>query len=282
MAENGILFIGLPESGKTTFLGALWFYIFSNPKDSRFRCATLADSELEYLNSISRSWASCEDVIRTSQVKTERVLINMKHVESNQTFTLMIPDISGETFNKQFEDREWDEDFDLLLEQASGIILFIDPRDKKNRPKFVFQESQHFKFFEEEFVNKNPQQPWNEELSPSQVKLVDFLQMVDLEKPGKIKKISVIISCWDLINSTENPESFLEKEMPLLFQYLKANIDIFRTRFFGVSSQGGSYDSEEAKDRLMQKDPLNRIIVEDGITTNSTILSPLLWITDDD
>jgi len=282
MANKGLLFIGLPESGKTTYLGALWYYIFSNPADSKYRCDSLANTELEYLNSISRSWASCEDVIRTSQVKVEKVTINMRETETDQTISLIIPDISGETFKKQFEDREWEEDFDTILENSNGILLFIDPRDKKNRPKFIYHENQHFKIFDEDYVNDNPQQTWNEDLAPSQVKLVDFLQMVDWSKPNAIKKISIIISCWDLINSDEKPEDWLAKEMPLLSQYLKSNSNIFLTKYFGISSQGGSYDTDDARELLLQKDPLQRIIINDGEKITNNILSPLLWITNED
>lgn len=282
MADKGILFSGLPESGKTTFLAALWYFIFNSTKEHEYTYDSLENTELEYLNSISLNWAGCEDVIRTNQNKIEMVSIKMVHNTSGNSMTLTIPDISGETFNTQFQDREWDEEFDYLLENVYGIILFIDPRDKKNKPRLIYHESQHFRIFDEMMVNEYSEQSWTENLVPSQVKLVDFLQMVDFHKPNFIKKISVIISCWDLIDSNSKPELWCKQELPLLHQYLNSNEQLFKVKYFGVSSQGGSYESEHIKENLINKEPLDRIIVTDGLNTSNNILDPILWITNED
>jgi len=282
MTDKGILFSGLPESGKTTFLAALWYFIFNSTEEQEYTSGSLEDTELEYLNSISRNWASCEDVIRTNQNKIEMVSIKMTHKISGYSMILTIPDISGETFNTQFQDREWDEEFDYLLENVYGILLFIDPRDRKNKPRLIYHESQHYRFFSETMVNPSSEQRWTEDLVPSQVKLVDFLQMVDFHKPNLIKKISVIVSCWDLIDSNQKPELWCKEELPLLYQYLISNEQLFKVKYFGVSSQGGNYEIDDIKENLIKKEPLDRITVTDGVYTSNNILDPILWITNED
>lgn len=283
MSEKSIIFSGLPESGKTTFLAALWFFIFSSTDDDDYTCDTLEDGELEYLNGISKNWASCEEVIRTNQNKIEEVVINLKHKLSEKSMSLLIPDMRGETFNSQFEHREWDEEFDTILDGAYGMLLFVDPRDKKNKPRLIFKENQQYKVFEEAMINDNPPQSWTEDLAPSQVKLVDFLQMIDFHKPNVLRKISVVVSCWDELETEKDPEIWCKKEVPLLYQYLDSNDHLFDVKYFGVSAQGGSYEKTEAKDLLLQlEDPLQRIKVTDGKLETNNILSPILWITDDD
>lgn len=283
MSEKSIMFSGLPESGKTTFLAALWFFIFNSTEDDDYECNTLEDVELEYLNTISKNWASCEEVIRTNQNKIEEVIINIKHKLSEKSMRLWIPDMRGETFNSQFEHREWDEEFDSILDKAYGMLLFVDPRDIKNKPRLIFKENQPFKVFGETMINDNPQQSWTEDLAPSQVKLVDFLQMIDFHKPNVLRKISVVVSCWDEIKTETDPEIWCKKEVPLLYQYLYSNDHLFDVKYFGVSAQGGSYEKVGAKDLLLQlDDPLQRIKVTDGKLETNNILSPILWITDDD
>lgn len=283
MSERGILFSGLPESGKTTFLAALWYFIFNNLNDDGYKCDSLKDTELQYLNSISKNWASCSKVIRTNQNKIEKVDIKMIDNISKQSMTLKIPDISGETFNSLFRDREWDEEFDKLIENVNGLLLFIDPNDKKNKPVLIHQANESYRIFDETLINDNPQLAWTEDLVPSQVKLVDFLQMIDFHKPNSIKKISVIISSWDLVPPNTEPETWCKQELPLLHQYLSANSEIFTTKYFGVSSQGGTYENVTIKDKLLAlEDPLQRIFVTDGKLITNNILSPLIWITDED
>lgn len=281
MKDKGILFSGLPESGKTTFLAALWYYVF-NTDDGEFVCDSLEDSELEYLNLISRNWASCNSVIRTNQSKMEHVNVKLVDKVSGSSMVLNIPDISGETFKTHFVDREWDEEFDNLLENIQGILLFIDPRDVKNKPRLIYHESQNYRCFGEEMINNTLEQPWTEDLVPSQVKLVDFLQMIDFNKPNTLRKISVVISCWDLTNGDREPEIWCKSELPLLHQYLTSNGDLFKVRYFGVSSQGGDYEDLAIKDSLLSRDALDRIKIVQGSEISNNILSPILWITNED
>jgi GTPase SAR1 family protein len=283
MSEKGILFSGLPGSGKTTYLAALWYYIFNNRADIGYTCDSLEDTELTYLNSISRSWASCSKVIRTNQNKIEMVDLKMIHTASKKSIALRIPDLSGETFNSLFRDREWLEEFDNLIENVKGLVLFLNPSDQKNKPKLIDQEKEKYRIFDADLVNNNPDSAWTDKLVPSQVKLVDFLQMVDFHKPNSIKKIAVIISSYDLVKSGKEPEKWCKEELPLLHQYLQANMEIFTAKYFGVSSQGGTYENDKIKEKLLAvEDPLERISVTDGITISNNILSPLLWITDED
>ncbi|MTD67667.1 hypothetical protein [Flavobacterium sp. LC2016-13] len=281
MSDKGILFSGLPESGKTTFLAALWYFIFNNVEQGEYMHDSLEDSELEYLNLISRNWASCRDVIRTNQNKIEFVDIKIIHKDSGESMILNVPDISGETFKTHFADREWDEEFDYILDNVEGILLFIDPRDVKNKPRFIYHESQNYIYFGESMINTNLEQSWTEELVPSQVKLVDFLQMIDFNKPNILRKVSVIISCWDVVKQDHTPEMWCKNELPLLHQYLTSNEEIFKVRYFGVSSQGGSYEKETTKEALLAIDPLDRIKVTDGTCISNNILSPILWITNE-
>ncbi|WP_428229172.1 TRAFAC clade GTPase domain-containing protein [Flavobacterium sp.] len=282
MKDKGILFSGLPESGKTTFLAALWYYVFHAFDEGEFECDSLENTELEYLNLISRNWAGCNNVIRTNQGKIEHVNIKLINKVSGNSLILNIPDISGETFKTQFTDREWDEEFNNILQNVDGILLFIDPRDLKNKPRLIYHENQNFRYFGAEMINATSEQPWTEDLVPSQVKLVDFLQMIDYNMPGVLRKISVIISCWDLTDGQRDPEIWCKSELPLLHQYLISNEDIFKVKFFGVSSQGGDYDDSAIKDSLLSIDALERIKIVQGSEISNNILSPILWITNED
>ncbi|MFQ6601887.1 TRAFAC clade GTPase domain-containing protein [Flavobacterium sp. C3NV] len=281
MENKGILFSGLPESGKTTYLAALWYYVFNNVEEGEFEYGSLENGELEYLNLISRNWAGCNEVIRTNQNKIENVKIKLIHKITGKSIVLNIPDISGETFKTQFADREWDEEFESILDTVDGIILFIDPRDVKNKPRLIYHEFQNYRYFGQAMIKTVEERPWTEDLVPSQVKLVDFLQMIDFKKPQVLRKISVVVSCWDLIKVDLKPEIWCKNELPLLHQYLTANDEIFNVRYFGVSSQGGDYEIHDIRNALISSEPLQRIKVNDGIKNSNNILSPILWITDE-
>lgn len=281
MIKKNIIFSGLPNSGKTTFIAALWYSIFNRTDEGGYMCDSLENAENTYLDSITESWMLCNDVIRTAQHKPENVVIKIKNDSLDDRITLNIPDISGETFNSQFSQREWDDNFDSIIKEAQGLLLFVDPRDKQNMPRLIFAENAYYRIFDDGAINEKPLVPWTEKLAPSQVKLVDFLQMLDMHNQGVITKISVIISCWDLVSSQISPENWCQNQLPLLHQYLKANNENLKVKYFGVSSQGGTYDDEDLKNALLTKEPLDRIMVTDGIQSSNDILKPILWITNE-
>lgn len=283
MKDQTILFSGLPESGKTTFIAALWYYIFNGTANDEYAANSLADTELEYLNTIAGNWAMCEQVIRTNKNSLEDVRISIKHNASGKIWTLDIPDLKGERFIRQFEFRQWDEDFERVLQEVDRLILFVDPRDTMNSPRLIFHENQHYRIFGESppNVENNSSIVWTENLVPSQVKLVDYLQSLDYHRPGQIKKIAIVISCWDVLTHSEHPKEWCRKSVPLLYQYILANSDLFDSKFYGLTAQGGSYETEDSKDRLLQMAPLDRVEVTDGITVSKNILTPILWLTND-
>jgi hypothetical protein len=283
MINQTILISGLPDSGKTTFIAALWYFIFNGTAKDDYSADSLADTELEYLNTIGGNWAACEKVIRTNRSNLDDVSINLLHNSTGQRWKLDVPDMKGERFNRQFEFRQWDDDFEKILSGAGSLMIFVDPRDHKNKPRLIYKENQVYRFFGDtmpENINP-PNDTWTENLAPSQVKLVDFLQTIDYHASGKIKKIAIIVSCWDVLKSEENPELWCKLHVPLLYQYLLANDDLFKSKYFGLSAQGGSYDTKESIEILLRKPPLDRIEVTDGVDSNKNILSPILWLTDD-
>ena len=149
-------------------------------------------------------------------------------------------------------------------------------------PRLIYQENQVYKIFGNDMPEKlNSDQHWTEKMVPSQVKLVDFLQMLDYHRAGAIKKIAVIVSCWDVIIDHKDPKIWCKINVPLLYQFITANDHLFKVKYFGVSSQGGTYEQTESRENLLKQEPLNRIHVTDGMTISKNLLTPILWLTNE-
>ena len=96
--------------------------------------------------------------------------------------------------------------------------------------------------------------------------------------------LGVVVSAWDVISALDEnwrPEEFVHKRLPLLWQYLTSNPEIFRVRYYGVSAQGGNLRSENA-DALLERyeeKPIERMwaLTSDGKHTHD--LSLILWET---
>lgn len=278
-----LLFAGLPASGKTTFIAALWHYVNSDADDKTLILESIS-GENQYLDDIATDWLKCSNVKRTRHsIKGTPTQMNLVSSSTRKQLTLNITDFAGEAFRQQFDFRAWSNEFSGLLDRTSGIVLFVNPDEPKNRPRFLRLQNELVRIFGGSIPTEVPKpQPWSFDFVPHQVRLVELLQFVAYYKPEKAPfKLSLIISAWDKVETGEvkiTPENWLSKNLPLLHQYLISNKTTFLTSFFGVSAQGGDYKSEKTK--LLSVSPAKRILIRGDTGLSNHIDVPLLWMTE--
>jgi len=293
ITSDQCMFIGLPGSGKSSFIGALWHVVESNEIISSYSISSQPEDR-EYLNMLRAAFLSCTPPERTKIEFPKTVELAFKNTETGQTTNFIFPDLSGETYSNQFSYRKLSEKYVDDLSLSNGIILFVNPHNLR-KPNLITDADPMLAILggqdncEKQSVQKDIDnsadnlQQWKTEFSQTQVVLVDLLQMV--QKQIKLPcRISIIISAWDLIlnlreqNSDVNPKVWLKINLPLLAQYLEANSEDFIYNIFGVSAQGGNYIDEEKE--LMQEIiiPSERIKVQDENSINNDITLPIKWI----
>jgi hypothetical protein len=276
--------IGLPEAGKTTFVAACWNVAFG--KKSEYVLNSMSDTT--YINEISSKWMSCEKLGRTNPSAGSNIEIELKKTTTGEVVTLLIPDLSGETFENHFNDRFWDAEYGELATDLSGILLFVHP-DRIISPYLINEVVDLDKDTEAETgdteaetgdTDKPKTIVWSSKYSPTQVQLVDIIQFHIGHSTRFPMNISVIISAWDCIRGPEiEPSAWLEREIPLLYQYLVSNDDLIQFKVFGVSAQGGDIEDDDSKRRLLNiTDAIERVSVTDGASRSNNLISPISWL----
>lgn len=273
MQEKNISFLGLPSSGKTTFLAALWHLILTG----EVRCGLSLDgftSEYPYLNSIHDQWLDGNPVNRTPMDSEQIAKLNLKLNENGEKFTLFIPDLSGEEFELQLNRKKIKLSTFENINASNGIIMFVSA-DKKDNDIYFHELSNEHKQPEESRSN------WSYHSIPTQVKIVELLQTL-LSQPfsNDFYKVAIVISAWDVaIPRSILPEIWIKEEYPLLHQFLHSNNEVFRIKFYGVSAQGGDLNNADKKrDLTMMQEASKRIICQDGDNVTNDITKPLTWI----
>jgi hypothetical protein len=288
--RKAIVAVGLPESGKTTFLAALWHLLTNNKVPARLNLEKLTAEEAAYLRTIATRWTQAKKQERTFHSGNKTVKLSLKS-EGGEVFDLAFPDIAGEAFSQMWEMRECTTAVADAL-RATGVLLFIHV-DKIKLPGWVADDAA----LAEGLGDTPAEAPgeeradeavkWKPEFSPTQVQLVDMLQC--LQAPpfeAGPRKLAVILSAWDKVENDEVlPERFLELHLPLLHQYLAHGLSPGWThRTFGVSAQGAEYDdingapSPEA-DRMRDIEiPSQSIKVVVGGVTSHDLTEPVNWL----
>ena len=106
------------------FVAALYGSIKSRTTECALALNVL-DDEREYLEKLSRRWASAKEIDRTSTTVHVRLSLLDKRNDPPRSFVLSIPDMSGETFREQFESRQWTVDFQETYAGAELVLLFV-------------------------------------------------------------------------------------------------------------------------------------------------------------
>jgi len=298
------IFVGLPDSGKSSFIGALWHVLKSKEVDIELSIV-VQPADREYLNDLEDAWLKCKSPGRTTTDLFKEVELDVSIKNNGNTMTFIFPDVSGEMYRSQFENRKLSELYNEQITVTNGLFLFINP-DFLIRPvlindaawvlnKLVFQSRMNqnnglvdAKEVSDLIKRDNKSQKgngaiWQAKMAQTQLVLVDLLQMI-ASKVLSPCRVCVIVSAWDeIINlpdhdySALEPQQWVGKELPFLMQYLQANEALFQCNFFGVSAQGGNYSNDIDKLNRFEIQSQRIIVQNKNIRTNDITL-PIKWI----
>ena len=276
-----ILFIGLPSSGKTTFLAALW-YLVDGINNTKLSLSRLTGDQ-DYLNNIRGKWLSCSPLERTKLTNEKITNMLLFSKETNKNIDLIIPDLSGETYNEQWATRCWTKEFQNLVNSVNGGILFIHPNEivepiRIDQTSIIVDEILDHELSENE-ETANSTTEWDQKNAPTQVKLVELLQFFKQSNKCIFPfKLTIIISAWDLITNKKNtPNKWLEKRLPLLHQFLLSNSDSYPYKIYGISAQGGDYSSETSRLACINE-PRDRITLIEQNKVGYDLTIPIYWL----
>lgn len=268
--------IGLPRSGKTTFLAALWHLINSGEISSQLVLDKLV-GDVQHLNSIVEAWRRCEEVPRTSMAAETTVAIHVHEPATERRTVLAFPDLSGESFKAQVASRTCDPAYVSSFEEEGGILLFLNA-DRPLDGITILDVAPVVEGTDEPQEAK-PLQPWSAELIPEQVKIVELLQFLQ-RRPfqRRRRRVALMVSAWDVVQEPRpDPAKWLEREFPLLHQFLVTNSNSFESRVYGVSAQGGDVTGVQ-KPALLRKTPTERIqCIGPGVAQHD-LTSPVVWL----
>lgn len=280
---SDVAIIGLPESGKTTLLAALWHMVREKGARTRLTFAGLSQGNYEHLNSLAKRWRSGKRQQRTQLAGTTAVSMRLAD-SSGRTIEVSFPDSPGEEFSRMWERRELDEAMHASL--LSPAIVLVINGDKIRFPIWIVERNAI-----QAGLGLAPEvaevADWMAELAPTQVQVLELLQFL---MSGTLdigpRRLAVLISAWDIVEGDGlSPEEVLRVQLPLLDQYLRNGRDPWTWRVWGVSAQGGIYEDVDSNEVLSETEVLrelsrasDRIKVIDGGVTSTDITAPLDWL----
>lgn len=295
-----VVFAGFRATGKTTFLVALWHTVVSNDVPGALSLEKIYEGDRDYITKRHNEWLAYEPVKRTQVDYHTPIRMTLRDGERDKLLQIGIPDLSGETFKVQFEERRASPILVDAIRSAAGLAIFVNPKEVSDPTKIrdvlnavdeddpsSSEQGQELPAHEQGqepapqpmHEDSKVEEDFNASLCCTQVKYVDLLQQLVEHGPARPLRCAVIVSAMDTLDDTEfkdHPEHFIRTRLSMLDQYLRANRNLFDTRIYGVSAQGGKYDA--ATIEALAKLGAHRIRVCTEGRRDNNISRPLRWL----
>jgi hypothetical protein len=287
--ERSLIIAGFPESGKTTYLAALWSILTARltASSTTLRFESLGEGEFSHLNAIAQRWLDGFRQFHTEIPGNKVVQMNLLGPDQKPV-RLAFPDLSGESYRHMFEERECDRQVAQILTSGQGMLYFIHS-DTIRPPQLittVMQQSQALGAP----IPPNQYVPWSPRLAPTGVQTVDLLQLLRA-KPVQVPfgRLAIVLSAWDKVaEENRTPKEFVAERLPLLNQYLHSGADNWDWKIYGVSAQGADYEKEKEELSPAQQAKLDAVRSLDDLAERITVIcdereshdltEPLSWL----
>ncbi len=303
-SPHEIALLGLPKSGKTTWLGRLWLAIDRPPLDAEPPLQKAGQPDLQALNALSDPFIDGRYPPPTPFHDPPRIRVPVRWTGAGTgapTFDVVIADYSGEEIRAIHRERDpaWSEAWEKRS-QAAGVAVFIRPQHHIRPTSSRLVPERMLTHIEQ--AGQVGTAPLTDSeggdldgwlVVPTAVAIVELLQFFRFLRgwapgwapPPETFRVAVVLSCWDALPESERcggPAGYLQQRLGLLDDYLATNFHPAAVRAFGVSSTGGDLTDPAFQEEYLDRYPEDwgsvRWSGEAGVAESADLSLPLSWL----
>jgi len=256
-----LLIIGKPHSSKTVFIAQ--FYSRLQKRKSKLSLYKSVD-DLTPITAAREALAKGEEPETTPTNKNVNLLLPIQF--GKEKIDLICPDYGGEQINSILSSREVDKRWIDAIKKSNNWIFFIRLNNisKQLDISNITVTAEHTEGGKED-----------SEVAYSisdQSSLIELLQIIlhskehDYHFKNSNVKLTVVLTCWDELETEDRPKDVFRKSLPLLLSFIESNWKEEKLKIIGLSAQGFPLDSKENKEKYQIEGSENFgfIIKEDG------------------
>jgi hypothetical protein len=270
-SQPRLVLIGMPETGKSTFLGAFWGLVQS-PLEPAVREASFA-GDRSYIQRLAEQVARGQEIDRTGVDTNEAMAVELDF-DGLGSANVLIPDTSGESLRVLVESQVWHPRLHDACAQASAVALFVHPaRLRVPQPASLLEVAQAA----DTDVQEEAVVPFDvHDHAATAAELIDvFENVTELCRERWPIRMAVIVSAWDRVDGDMTPYQWVQARLPGLLSTIESNPELAALEVFGMSAQGGSLDE---RDELLAKGEIcDRVYARDRSGLAVSLIAPVRW-----
>ena len=283
-----VAFLGLPRTGKSTYLGALWQLV--QDSDERGIVERDVTGDRSYLQELGEKVAVGAEIGRTEVASGERMQLTLGFEQGD--IRVDIPDLGGETLRLLVEDRVWHPRLENTIAAADAMLLFLHP-EEHCLPTAIGIADDVLRCLElsQGAGDAEPaDQPDGGSRSEGEVpkfenasactvaQCLDALEnILWSRRSGWPIRLVIVISAWDTVDGSPTSGEWLKDRAPALISFANANRDMVEWSLYGVSAQGGRLPND--RDELLARGSVReRAYARNARGDTVSLAEPLRWV----
>ena len=261
-----ILLIGKPHSSKTVFLSQ--FYSKLQKNKSKLKLYKSVD-DLSPISEAREALALGEEPQTTPSEKSVKFYLPIQVAEKQ--VDLKCPEYGGEQVLSIVENRELNKEWISSTQESNSWILFI-RLNNVNKPLDISDVT----YSEQHHKSSKELTSGIEYKISDQSFFIELLQILlhakgtDCHTLNNKPKLTIVLTCWDEMNTEAKPYDVLKSKLPLLLNFLESNWHETYLNIIGLSAQGFSLTTTENKEKYQIEGPeeFGYLVLPNGTQTN--------------
>lgn len=280
MQTTKFFMVGMPGSGKTTYLAMLSNMLVDGSSDTKlYKKVEDMPEGYEHFSEFGKQLLKCKELGRTHRLVYNKLRISLWDVSENE-YLLDVPDISGEVFRDLINDRRITQEIADRIRESDCLLFFINYKNMSWEKRIPLQKEDTSK--KNIGTNKIEALDLNleDKREANQSEIVELLQtLLDLKLNRPY--IRFVLSAWDKVEDEKGtdilPSKFVEEMFPFLYQFVETNSKYLKVEYWGVSAQGGDFQNPRDVERIKEEE-YNAIKVIEPTGRRSSDLTALLYL----
>lgn len=266
--STSILLIGKPHSSKTVFLSQ--FYSKLQKNKSKLKLYKSVD-DLSPISGAREALASGKEPQATPSEKSVKFYLPIQVAEKQ--VDLKCPEYGGEQVLNIVENRELNKEWIASIKESNSWVLFIRLNNLNKSldiSDVTYSEQQQQQQSSEEQTSETEYKISDQSFFIELLQILLHSKGTDYHRLNNKLKLTIVLTCWDEMNTTEKPNTLLKSKLPLLHNFLKSNWDESYLNIIGLSAQGFSLNTAENKEKYQIEGPeeFGYLVLPDGTQTN--------------
>jgi hypothetical protein len=263
--SKSILVIGKPHSSKTVFIAQLYSKL--QKRKSKLSLYKPVD-DLSAISTAREALANGEEPQATNTERSVNLFLPIQFGE--QKIDLIYPDYGGEQINTILATREISDKWLNAIKGSDNWIFFI-RLNNISRELDISKITVTTEHLEE--AAQVAEVPFS---ITDQSAFIELLQIFlhskehDYHYKNTKVKLTIVLTCWDELETEEKPRDVLQNNLPLLLGFIESNWSHDMFKIIGLSAQGFPLDNNVNKEKYQIEGAENfgYLILENGEKRN--------------